>query len=138
MDTCALSMVAMEKQKTLQARLTFAMARHAVTDIAQTLRARPQPIQPDRLPPSEFERLRASLTPTGIRFCAADAPAPEAEKRLRELREMYEPYVNGLAQRLIVPLPPWIPAGQAHYNWRTTAWQRSVGAEAASALVDDP
>ncbi|HKO06026.1 MAG TPA: potassium channel family protein [Candidatus Acidoferrales bacterium] len=138
MDTCALSMVAMEKQKTLQARLTFAMARHAVTDIAQALRARPEPIQPDRLPPSEFERLRAALAPTGIRFCAAEGAAPEAQNRLREFRLMYEPYVNGLAQRLLLPLPPWIPAGEPHYNWRTTAWQRSLEGEAATAMVDDP
>jgi len=138
MDACALSIVAFDKQKTLQARLTFAMARHAVTDIAQTLRARPQPIQPHRLPPHEFERLRAALAPTGIRFCALETSAQEAEKRLDELREMYEPYVNGLAQRLLLPLPPWVPAGEAHYNWRTTAWQRSLGGEAASALVDDP
>jgi len=138
LDTCALTVVAFDKQKTLQARLTFAMARHAVTDIAHILRARPQTLQPDRLPPQEFERLRAGLAPTGIRFCSADATASEAEKRLGEMREMYEPYVNGLAQRLLLSLPPWIPAGEAHYNWRTTAWQRSLGGEAASALADDP
>jgi hypothetical protein len=137
MDACALTIVSFEKQKTLQARLTFAMARHAVTDIAQALNAQPQPIEPDRLPPPAFERLCAALAPAGIRFCASEASAPEAEKRLHELREMYEPYVNGLSHRLLLPLPPWIPTGEAHYNWRTTAWQRSVEGEAATAAVDE-
>jgi hypothetical protein len=137
MDTCALVMVSYEKHKTLQARLTFAMARHAVTDIAQALNARPRPPEPDRLPPQDFERLCAALAPVGIHFCATAPGAQEAGKRLRELREMYEPYVNGLAQRLLLPLPPWIPAGDAHYNWRTTAWQRSLDAGAAAEMVED-
>jgi hypothetical protein len=136
LDTCALCMVAFEKGKTLQARLTFAMARHAVTDIAQALSAAPRPIQPDRLPPAEFERLRAGLAPTGIGFCSGEQSACEAEKRLSEFRAMYEPYLNGLSLRLLLPLPPWIPACPAHYNWRTTAWQRSLEGEAATAAVD--
>ena len=136
LDTCALCMVAFEKQKTLQARLTFAMARHAVTDIAQALNAAPQPVQPDRLPSADFKRLCAALAPTGIRFCCGDAAVAEAEKRLSEFRAMYEPYLNGLALRFLLPLPPWIPEGEAHYNWRTTAWQRSLEAAAANAAFD--
>jgi hypothetical protein len=133
LDTCALCMVALEKQKNLQARLTFAMARHAVTDIAQTLNARPQPVDPDRLPAAELERLRAALAPAGLCVCGQ----PDTDERLRELRQAYEPYVNGLAQRLLLSLPPWSPQGEAHYNWRTTAWQRSLEGAAAKAAVDE-
>jgi ion channel len=136
LDSCALSIVAFEKQKTLQARLTFAMARHAVTDIAQAINAAPRPIQPDRLPTEEFKRLTAALAPTGIAFCCGEAGAREAEKRLIEFRDMYEPYLNGLALRLLLPLPPWIPEGEAHYNWRTTAWQRSLEGTAATAAFN--
>jgi len=136
LDTCALCLVAFEKQKTLQARLTFAMARHAVTDIAQALSAAPRPIQPDRLPPAEFKRLCAELAPTGMGFCCGGQPAAEAEKRLSEFRAMYEPYLNGLALRLLLPLPPWISEGEAHYNWRTTAWQRSLEGVAPRAAFD--
>ncbi|HKM89246.1 MAG TPA: potassium channel family protein [Candidatus Acidoferrales bacterium] len=136
LDTCALCIVAFEKQKTLQARLTFAMARHAVTDIAQALNAAPQPIQPDRLPTADFRRLCAALAPAGIGFCCGAQQAEEAEKRLGEFRAMYEPYLNGLAQRLLLPLPPWIPQGEAHYNWRTTAWQRSLEGPAATAAFN--
>lgn len=137
MDTCALVMVAFEKQKTLQARLTFAMARHAATDIAQALSARPRSLEPDRLPPRDFERLCAILTPVGVHFCATAAGAQEAGIRLRELRETYEPYVQGLSQRLLLPLPPWVPAGEAHYNWRTTAWQRSLEPGAAAEMANN-
>jgi hypothetical protein len=136
LDACALSMVAFEKKKTLQARLTFAMARHAVTDIAQAINAAPRPIEPDRLPAEQFKRLTAALAPTGIGFCCGEEGAREAEQRLGEFRAMYEPYLNGLANRLLVPLPPWIVAGEPHYNWRTTAWQRQLEAGAA-ALIDE-
>jgi len=136
LDTCALCIVAFEKQKTLQARLTFAMARHAVTDLAQALNAAPRPIEPDRLPTAEFKRLCAALAPAGIGFCCGGQPAADAEKRLNEFRAMYEPYLNGLALRLLLPLPPWIPEGEAHYNWRTTAWQRRLEGIAATAAFD--
>ncbi len=136
LDTCALCIVAFDKQKTLQARLAFAMARHAVTDIAQVLNAAPRPIKPDRLPAAEFKRLCAALAPSGIGFCCGAQPAEEAEKRLSEFRAMYEPYLNGLALRLLMPLPPWISKGEAHYNWRTTAWQRRLEGATATAAFD--
>jgi len=125
LDTCTLCIVALDKQKTLHAKLAFAMARHTVTDIAQALRARPLPVEPDRLPPADLERLLGTLCQSGVPFCGPAVWGPEAKQRLSEMRAMYEPYLNGLAQRLLVQLPPWIPAGEAHYNWHTTAWQRS-------------
>jgi len=136
LDTCAFWIVALEKQKTLQARLTFAMARHAVTDIAQALNAAPRPIEPDRLPSGEFKRLASALAGTGIGFCCGGPAIADAEERLREFRAMYEPYLNGLALRLVLPLPPWMPPGEAHYNWRTTAWQRQVEGAAPNAAFD--
>ena len=139
LDSCALTMVALDKTETLQPRLTFAMARHAVADICQALRAAPMPIVPDRWPAQpDLERMRAAFTSAGLDACAAIACGSGSDRdvRLRELRSLYEPYVNGLSQRLLLPLPPWIPAGDAHYNWRTTAWQRSVEGLAATATVD--
>jgi hypothetical protein len=133
LDTSALCIVGMDKAKNLQARLTFAMARHAATDIAQTIRAAPKPLPNDRLPARELERLRAALGGSGLcPACGADS-----EARLIELRHTYEHYVNGLSQRLVMALPPWIPEGEAHYNWRTTAWERSEEALAATAAVDE-
>ena len=139
LDTSALCIVGLEKQKNLQARLTFAMARHAVTDIAQTLNAHPRAPHPERLPAAELRQLRERLRAAGICVERPD-PAPaelSADERLRELRQMYEPYVNGLALRLLVALPPWIPPGDAYYNWRTTRWERSLAGIAATAAVDE-
>jgi hypothetical protein len=137
LDTCALCLVGAEKEKTLQAKLTFAMARHAVTDIAQVVNARPSSPEPDRLPAEDHARLREALAGTWLCKACPGAADPKTDQRLGELRLMYEPYVNGLAQRLMVSLPPWIPPGDPHYNWRTTAWQRSLEGIAATAAVDE-
>ena len=47
-----------------------------------------------------------------------------AEERLAELRDMYEPYVNALAEYLCMNLLPWIVAGDPADNWQRTAWGR--------------
>ncbi len=44
------------------------------------------------------------------------------ERKLAELRETYEPFVSGLANYLMVSIPPWItPEGNLD-DWQTTAW----------------
>ena len=43
-------------------------------------------------------------------------------KRLENLREMYEPYVDALARYLQVTLPPWISPPSQKDNWQTSAW----------------
>ena len=48
----------------------------------------------------------------------------DAEHRLTELREMYEPYVAALSEFLVMPLPPWILPEDAIDNWKTSAWGR--------------
>jgi hypothetical protein len=48
----------------------------------------------------------------------------DAEHRLIELREMYEPYVAALSEFLVMPLPPWILPEGAIDNWKTSAWGR--------------
>jgi len=65
---------------------------------------------------------------------------PEADRRLRELRQMYEPYVFALANHLNQTLPPWIPVKKGKDNWQTTAWAQNSGAtekEAPSLVHDD-
>jgi hypothetical protein len=39
------------------------------------------------------------------------------------MRALYEPYVAALAERTLLPLPPWAPAADATDDWPTTAWQ---------------
>jgi hypothetical protein len=122
LDTCAMVMAGLEGGPTWQARMTFAMARHAVVDIAQILRTAPSKIGSDepRLSSEELERVRRILSDNGITFC----PDKEDETRLTELREMYEPYVSALSKWLLMPLPPWIHPPDAIDNWKTSAWGR--------------
>jgi hypothetical protein len=122
LDTCALVMVGVKGLPAWQAKLTFAMARHAVVDIAQVFRTAPAGPQAcaTRLYPGDLERLRVILEDNG----AALQDGMEAELRLEELRQMYEPYVSSLSSMLMMPLPPWILANDAIDNWKTSAWGR--------------
>jgi hypothetical protein len=38
------------------------------------------------------------------------------------IRAVYEPYLQALAEHLLMDLPPWVPVPGAADNWETTAW----------------
>ncbi len=76
-----------------QAKLTFAMARHAAVDLAQVVNAVYDPHAPDRLPPEQLDKLRQTLIGAGLRPKQDD----EADKKLLKMRSLYEPYCEGLA-----------------------------------------
>ena len=122
LDTCALVMVGVDGAPVWQARMTFAMARHAVVDIAQVFRTAPSAPESccGRLTSEELQRLREILAKNGIQLPGG----VEIEKRLSELRMMYEPYVFALSEWLMMPLPPWILPPNAIDNWKTSAWGR--------------
>lgn len=118
LDASALVMVGVESAVGRQAQLTFAMARHAVVDLAQVLHTPPVDREPDRLPPDAFARLRTQLGARGVVL------GEDARRRLVDFRAMYEPYVGALAARFLITLPAWtIHAGDAD-NWRHSAWER--------------
>jgi hypothetical protein len=124
MDTTALLIAAVEGPDKYQARLAFAMARHAAVDLALVFSAPPRPPEPDRLSDADFARLRDALRGAGLQV----RDGPEAAKVLAELRALYEPFVNALAQFFELALPPFQPAGPPVDNWQTTAWTpRSPG-----------
>jgi len=122
LDTCALIMTGVDGAPAWQARLTFAMARHAVVDIAQIFETAPTTTQccATRLPADDLQRLRGMLLKIGISL----GDGEESDRRLLEFREMYEPYVFALSQKLLMPLPPWILPENAIDNWKTSAWGR--------------
>ena len=97
------------------ARLTFAMARHAVVDLCAVFRLEPTPPVVDRLPPSEEKRLETFLAAVEVRFHADDASVA----RFKALRAMYEPWVQALSSFLIMPLPAWVPPDDAKDSWHT-------------------
>lgn len=105
-----------------QARLTFAMCRHTVVDLAQVFNVAPRS-QAERLPAVELGRLRSALATEG--FVLPDAP--DTTQKLSKLRAMYEPYLEALGTFLVMDVPPWILAGEVIENWRTSAWGRITG-----------
>jgi Ion channel len=120
LDTCAVVIAGVDGGPTRQAQLTFAMARHAVVDLAQIFMTAPRALAPDRLPPSSLIRLREVLAEAGVIM----QEGITAEQKLHELRRMYESYVHALSEYLCMPLPPWFRATVALDSWQTSAWER--------------
>jgi hypothetical protein len=131
LDTSALLLTVVDGVDRTQARLTFAMARHAVVDLGLVLRRRPEPPAEDRLPAARLADLRAALAAAGVAVRDDDAA-----RRLAELRGLYEPFVAGLAGYFRVPVPGVWPADERPDNWQTSAWMRQ--ADPLTALGADP
>jgi hypothetical protein len=134
LDTCSLIIVGMEGVPVWQAKMTFAMARHALVDLAQVFNTPPRAPDPERLSAHTLQDVRETLTAAGLQ----PRDGTEVDRKLAELRKMYEPYVNSLAQHLFMTLPPWIHPGNAMDNWQTSAWERNPMVFASSpAPVDN-
>jgi len=123
LDATALLISHVDDPCSRQARLTFAMCRHTVVDLAQVFHTSPLVAPVDRLPDAERIRMQKVLTKAG--FPMIDTPAAHA--KLAELRGMYEPYLQALAAFLYIELPPWILAKEVTDNWKTSAWGRITG-----------
>ncbi len=117
-----------ERRLVWQARLTFAMARHVIVDLAYLLNAAPIALDPERLLPDGFRDLWADMAASGFApAVATEAVAADGvEAELRALRDQYEPFVNGLAVYLFLTLPAWVHGPNndeaAPDNWQTSAW----------------
>jgi hypothetical protein len=119
LDTSAVVAVGVGDLPTWQAEITLAMARHTVVDLALVFGTPPRAPEPDRLPRGDLIRLRRILSEAGIPLRGGN----DAERRLTAYRGLYEPYVNALADSLLMELPPWIGARAAADNWQTSAWE---------------
>jgi len=98
-----------------QAHATFAIARHAAVDLSQVFHVRYDASR-DRLPRADLEHLREQLRAAGLR----PQSSPDADARLEELRRSYEPYIAGLSEWLMMPLPPWWRPQPGRDNWQTS------------------
>lgn len=119
LDACALIIVGVDGIPAQQARLTFAMARHAAVDLSQMAGTEPDDHCHLRLPTADVARLRELLA-------QANAPLREGEQadaKLAELRLLYEPYVYALSHRLLMELPPWLPSDNEVDAWRSSPWE---------------
>ena len=116
LDASALVMVGVDGGPARQARLTFAMARHAVVDLCAVFHLTPSPPPLDRLPAASKERLEEFLTKARCRLRGEEA----CLAKLSALRAMYEPQVHALSVFLMMPLPDWVPPEDARDNWQKT------------------
>jgi hypothetical protein len=119
LDVCALMMTGVEGVPPQQARLTFAMARHAAVDLSQIAYSQPNFHGHQRLTADDMVNLRQQLADAG----GGLREGADADARLAELRALYEPYVHALSHRLLMPLPPWLPPHHEIDAWRASPWE---------------
>jgi hypothetical protein len=146
LDVTSLVMTGVEGIHPDQAKLTFAMARHAAVDLAQVLKAEYSPHDAGRLTAADLARLRVELATHGVTLNdgtnndgatndgatneGAKSAGADAPERLAELRLLYEPYLYALSRRLLMTLPPWIHADRKKDNWQGGPWDRAIQARA--------
>jgi voltage-gated potassium channel Kch len=120
LDVAAILLTVVEGGNRTQARLTFAMSRHAVVDLGLVIQKQPTTPPADRLTPARLTELLTALKAQGVGIRDED----EARAKLVELRELYEPFVAGLASFYLLAVPEVWPAEKRPDNWRTSAWLR--------------
>jgi hypothetical protein len=114
LDTSAV-LIALEDDRFLaQARLTFAMARHTVIDLAQIFEAHPADGEAERLAREACASLVAVVRDAGLEIPAG------FEEKLDALRATYEPAIGGMARHLVLDLPGWLPEPGAQDDWETS------------------
>ncbi len=130
LDVTSLVMTGVDGIHPDQAKLTFAMARHAAVDLAQVVNAQYSPDDADRLTAEDLTRLRAALAQHGVSLSLAVNDGADVPERLAELQALYEPYLHAIGRRLLMALPPWIHADHKKDNWQGSPWDRAIQARA--------
>jgi len=130
LDVTSLVLTGIEGVHPGQAKLTFAMARHAAVDLAQVVNASYDSGAPDRLPEADLTALREALAAAGLRLRSDDY----GRDKLAKLRSMYEPYVHSTARNLMLTLPSWRHAEKTRDNWQAGPWDRVIQARGLAVL----
>ncbi len=116
-----------------QAELTFAMARHAIVDLALVLRTVPQRPPVDRLPEDALVALHGMLEAEGMDL----RKGHEGANELADLRGTYEPYLHALSLRMRLALPPWMLPATRRDNWQISVYDRRAGARRSKTRAYD-
>jgi hypothetical protein len=114
-----------------QAQLTFAISRHAISDLCEVLQVRAVPPVADRLPAKHLAEVHNLVTETGACKCSE-----AGDLKLNELRSMYENLLNGLSLRLVMPLPSWGVGPKFTEKRKRTAWDRITSESAGPGTSD--
>jgi hypothetical protein len=113
LDASTLVLVGIEGARPLQARMTFAILRQVVVEMARSLK-----ITAARsvAPALDLEAYKSMLT----MFAAAEVPwktGTEVEDTLAAIRATYAPLLLGLADYLLIPLPALTPLEDTADHW---------------------
>ena len=133
LDASALLIAGVQGGEARQAQLTFAMARHALVDLAQIFSLDPVHPAPDRLTQERYRQLHELLRESGVKVCLDG----HSYERLRAMRALYEGYAQALSNYLRMPLPPWISETPHKDNWLAVAKLRAQ-TEAANPSTENP
>jgi len=134
LDVSSLVLTGIEGLHPGQAKLTFAMARHAAVDLTQVVNARFDGGYSDRLPNQEYEALRQRLEAAGLKLRSDEY----GREKLARLRAMYEPYVHATGRNLMLTPPPWKHPETVRDNWQAGPWDRLVQARGLAVLGQKP
>ena len=134
LDVTSLVLTGIEGVHPGQAKLTFAMARHAAVDLAQVVNARYDPGAVERLTEPELNALREALKGAGLQLRSDEY----AGDKLAKLRSMYEPYVHSIGRNLMLTLPLWRYEQKTRDNWQAGPWDRLIQARGLGALGAKP
>ena len=134
LDVTSLILTGIEGVHPGQAKLTFAIARHAAVDLAQVVNARHDPEAEDRLPDAELDGLREALAGAGLRLRSDEY----GRDKLAKLRSMYEPYIHATGRNLMLTPPPWRHAEKTRDNWQAGPWDRVIQARGLAVLGQKP
>jgi hypothetical protein len=127
LDACALIAAATPVSVADSATLTFALGRHAVSDLVYTFGASTEE-ERDPLTEEDFAELYDLLARSELAISDADT----TRDHLDELRAMYEPQVAGLSSALALPLPDWMGAAKPVANWHAAVVERGSRGGAVS------
>src|ERR1700756_3524126 len=130
LDVTSLLLTGIEGVHPGQAKLTFAMARHAAVDLAQVVNAKYDSAEPERLPDAELDALRGVLEAAGLHLRNDDY----AREKLTKLRSTYEPYVHATGRNLLMTLPAWRHPEKLRDNWQAGPWDRMIQARGLAIL----
>jgi hypothetical protein len=121
LDTCAILLANIVDTNRHQVQITFAMARHTAVDLSLIFRTPQRDLPHDRLPDECYRELMADLSESKLRVDTSE----ESVARLRELRAMYEPFIEALSDYFKFDLPAIALAEAPVDNWQRSPWQAS-------------
>jgi hypothetical protein len=130
LDASALVVAGIDGIRNEQAKVTFAVARHAMVDLAQLVNAHYDPLDSDRLDEEQRSRLEQAIQEHGLHL---REPAT-SEEALKHLRSLYEPYALAIARHLLITLPLWIHPEKRKDNWEGGPWDRAIQAMSLAGL----